>query len=173
VTQGIAANLVKDADQSTWLLAAHAAQQPALSDVVVHHHQVDDMVVVMDEALRAEACGVATQLRGRGRRVDLVLQAKKMKWVFKQAERCVRALLSTSTTASSLLQAAVSGPLQPRYFSASTVEARACRSNTIVSVVWCGSSQQACDCMQMQCGATSFDGARRVGTWRCTCQAPG
>ena len=51
--------------------------------------QVDDMVVVMDEALRAEACGVATQLRGRGRRVDLVLQAKKMKWVFKQAERCV------------------------------------------------------------------------------------
>ncbi len=45
------------------------------------------MVVVMDEGLRAEACGVATQLRGRGRRVDLVLQAKKMKWVFKQAER--------------------------------------------------------------------------------------
>ena len=46
------------------------------------------MVVVMDEGLRAEACGVATQLRARGRRVDLVLQAKKMKWVFKQAERC-------------------------------------------------------------------------------------
>ena len=46
------------------------------------------MVVVMDEGLRAEACGVATQLRGQGRRVDLVLQAKKMKWVFKQAERC-------------------------------------------------------------------------------------
>lgn len=46
------------------------------------------MVVVMDEALRPEACGVATKLRESGRRVDLVLQAKKMKWVFKQAERC-------------------------------------------------------------------------------------
>jgi hypothetical protein len=60
-------------------------------DLVVAYQivtQVDDMVVVMDEGLRAEACGVATQLRGRGRRVDLVLQAKKMKWVFKQAERC-------------------------------------------------------------------------------------
>jgi len=50
--------------------------------------QVDDMVVVMDETLRPEACGIAAQLRAAGRRVDLVLQAKKMKWVFKTAERC-------------------------------------------------------------------------------------
>lgn len=41
----------------------------------------------MDESLRPEACGIASQLRGKGRSVDLVLQAKKMKWVFKQAER--------------------------------------------------------------------------------------
>ena len=45
--------------------------------------QVDDLVMVMDEALRSEACGVAQRLRRAGRTVDLVLEAKKMKWVFK------------------------------------------------------------------------------------------
>ena len=39
--------------------------------------------MVMDEALRKEASGVAQQLRKAGRSVDLVLEAKKMKWVFK------------------------------------------------------------------------------------------
>jgi len=53
-----------------------------------HDLQVDDVVLVMDEALRAAACGVAARLRAAGRRVDLVLEAKKMKWAFKQAERC-------------------------------------------------------------------------------------
>ena len=45
--------------------------------------QVDDLVVVMDEALRDGASGVAQRLRRAGRSVDLVLEAKKMKWVFK------------------------------------------------------------------------------------------
>ena len=47
------------------------------------------MVMVMDEGLRAEACGIAARLRAAGRAVDLVLEPKKMKWAFKQAERCV------------------------------------------------------------------------------------
>jgi histidyl-tRNA synthetase len=45
--------------------------------------QVDDLVVAMDEGLREAASGIAQQLRRAGRRVDLVLEAKKMKWVFK------------------------------------------------------------------------------------------
>ena len=40
-------------------------------------------MVVMDEALREGASGVAQALRRAGRAVDLVLEAKKMKWVFK------------------------------------------------------------------------------------------
>ena len=44
--------------------------------------------MVMDEALRPQACGITAQLRGAGRRVDFVLEPKKMKWAFKQAERC-------------------------------------------------------------------------------------
>ncbi|CAL8472101.1 g11643 [Coccomyxa elongata] len=51
-------------------------------------HEVEDLVVVMDEALRGHAAGIAQRLRRAGRRVDLVLESKKMKWVFKQAERC-------------------------------------------------------------------------------------
>ena len=45
------------------------------------------MVMVMDESLRSEACSVAAKLRSAGRAVDLVLEPKKMKWAFKQAER--------------------------------------------------------------------------------------
>eukprot|EP01026_Neomeris_dumetosa_P028789 TRINITY_DN2332_c1_g1_i6.p1 TRINITY_DN2332_c1_g1~~TRINITY_DN2332_c1_g1_i6.p1 ORF type:complete len:517 (-),score=90.88 TRINITY_DN2332_c1_g1_i6:180-1730(-) len=50
-------------------------------------NKVDDMVMAMDERLRGEACNVAATLRGSGRKVDLVLEPKKMKWAFKQAER--------------------------------------------------------------------------------------
>ncbi|KAL6764397.1 hypothetical protein V8C86DRAFT_2475392 [Haematococcus lacustris] len=49
--------------------------------------QVDDVVVALDEALRADAAGVAQGLRKAGRRTELVLEAKKMKWAFKHAER--------------------------------------------------------------------------------------
>ena len=45
------------------------------------------MVVAMDEGLRAEACRAAARLRNAGRRVDIVLEPKKMKWIFKQAAR--------------------------------------------------------------------------------------
>ncbi|KAF8070920.1 Histidine--tRNA ligase [Scenedesmus sp. PABB004] len=55
--------------------------------------QVDDVVLVMDEALRPAACGVAARLRAAGRRVDLVLELKKLKWAFKQAERAGAARL--------------------------------------------------------------------------------
>lgn len=52
-------------------------------------HQVDDLVIAMDEALRPAACTAAARLRASGRKVDLVLEpGKKMKWAFKQAERC-------------------------------------------------------------------------------------
>uniref|UniRef100_A0A7S0X107 histidine--tRNA ligase n=1 Tax=Chlamydomonas leiostraca TaxID=1034604 RepID=A0A7S0X107_9CHLO len=49
--------------------------------------QVDDVVVALDEALRPAANGVAQGLRRCGRRVELVLESKKMKWAFKHAER--------------------------------------------------------------------------------------
>ena len=45
------------------------------------------MVMAMDEELRPQACEIAAQLRGAGRSVDFVLESKKMKWAFKQAER--------------------------------------------------------------------------------------
>eukprot|EP00873_Tetraselmis_striata_P018898 jgi/Tetstr1/439162/TSEL_027613.t1 len=52
-------------------------------------HQVDDMVMVMGDGVGAYAAGVAAKLRASGRSVELVLETnKKMKWAFKQAERC-------------------------------------------------------------------------------------
>ena len=40
-------------------------------------------MVALDEALRPGACGVALGLRRRGRKVELVMEARKMKWAFK------------------------------------------------------------------------------------------
>jgi histidyl-tRNA synthetase len=49
---------------------------------------VDDVVLVMDEPLRAAACGVAAQLRAAGRSVDVILEPrKKVKAAIKAAER--------------------------------------------------------------------------------------
>ena len=48
---------------------------------------VDDVVVSLGGELRAPAAGIAKRLRDQGRVVDLVLEQKKMKWVFKHAER--------------------------------------------------------------------------------------
>ena len=48
---------------------------------------VDDVVVCLGAELRADAARVAQRLRDAGRAVDLVLEQKKMKWVFKHAER--------------------------------------------------------------------------------------
>lgn len=42
----------------------------------------------MDEGLRSAACDVAMQLRQAGRDVDLVLEGKKMKQVFKVIAVC-------------------------------------------------------------------------------------
>ena len=50
-------------------------------------NRVSDVVFSMDESLRGAAMEVSSKLRGAGRRVDLVLEPKKMKWVFKHAER--------------------------------------------------------------------------------------
>ena len=49
---------------------------------------VDDVVFGMGAELRGAAMQVAAKLRSAGRTVDLVLEDKKMKWVFKHAERC-------------------------------------------------------------------------------------
>ena len=49
--------------------------------------RVSDVVFSMDESLRGAAMEVSSKLRGAGRRVDLVLEPKRMKWVFKHAER--------------------------------------------------------------------------------------
>ena len=48
---------------------------------------VSDVVFSMDESLRGAAMEVSSKLREEGRTVDLVLEPKKMKWVFKHAER--------------------------------------------------------------------------------------
>ncbi|MCH1591870.1 MAG: histidine--tRNA ligase [Candidatus Thalassarchaeaceae archaeon] len=49
--------------------------------------RVEDVVFCMDESLRGASMAVATKLREGGRSVDLVLESKKMKWIFKHAER--------------------------------------------------------------------------------------
>ena len=49
---------------------------------------VGDVVFGMGTELRSAAMQVAAKLRSAGRTVDLVLEDKKMKWVFKHAERC-------------------------------------------------------------------------------------
>lgn len=49
---------------------------------------VSDVVFGMGAELRGAAMQVASALRANGRSVDLVLEDKRMKWVFKHAERC-------------------------------------------------------------------------------------
>jgi len=51
------------------------------------HHGVQDIVFGMGPELRGAAMRVASSLRSSGRSVDLVLEDKKMKWVFRHAER--------------------------------------------------------------------------------------
>ena len=53
------------------------------ADCTLFLQQVEDLVIVLDESLRASASSIAQKLRRAGRRVDLVLEVKKMKWVFK------------------------------------------------------------------------------------------
>ena len=48
---------------------------------------VQDLVFPLGESLRPAAMRVAAQLRDAGRTVDLILEDKKAKWAFKQAER--------------------------------------------------------------------------------------
>ncbi len=50
-------------------------------------HGVQDVVFGMGSELRGAAMGVASSIRSSGRSVDLVLEDKKMKWVFRHAER--------------------------------------------------------------------------------------
>jgi len=49
--------------------------------------EIDDIVVALDPSLQKYTGQVASALRAAGRRVDVVLEQKKMKWVFKQGER--------------------------------------------------------------------------------------
>ncbi len=49
---------------------------------------VEDVVFGMGSELRGSAMQVAGKLRQSGRNVDLILEDKKMKWIFKHAERC-------------------------------------------------------------------------------------
>ncbi|GJN40507.1 hypothetical protein PR202_gb29728 [Eleusine coracana subsp. coracana] len=48
--------------------------------------QIDDIVFPLDEALEGPASNIASSLRKKGRAVDLV-EDKRLKWVFKHAER--------------------------------------------------------------------------------------
>ncbi len=49
--------------------------------------QLDDVVYPYDESLRESAIGIARDLRASGRSVDLILDGRKLKAVFKQADR--------------------------------------------------------------------------------------
>ncbi|CAH9100810.1 unnamed protein product [Cuscuta europaea] len=49
--------------------------------------QVDDIVCSLDPNLQGAASSVATILRDKGQSVDLVLENKPLKWVFKRAAR--------------------------------------------------------------------------------------
>ena len=51
------------------------------------HNGAQDIVFGMGSELRGAAMRVASSLRSGGRSVDLVLEDKKMKWVFRHAER--------------------------------------------------------------------------------------
>ena len=48
---------------------------------------VDVMVFAQSESLRGKAVAAATELRGQGVSVDLVLEDKKMKWAFQRADK--------------------------------------------------------------------------------------
>ena len=50
-------------------------------------HGVQDVVFGMGAGLREAAMEVASAIRSGGRSADLVLEDKKMTWVFKHAER--------------------------------------------------------------------------------------
>jgi histidyl-tRNA synthetase len=50
-------------------------------------HVVDDVVLALEDHLKAPAAMVAAHLRNAGRVVDLVLATKRLKWVFKHTER--------------------------------------------------------------------------------------
>jgi len=49
--------------------------------------EVDDVVFGMGSDLREASMQVAKALRDKGRRVDLILEEKRMKWVFRHSER--------------------------------------------------------------------------------------
>ncbi|KAK7245100.1 hypothetical protein RIF29_39934 [Crotalaria pallida] len=49
--------------------------------------QIDNIVCALDEDLQAAAAMVASLLREKGQNVDLVLENKPLKWVFKRAAR--------------------------------------------------------------------------------------
>ncbi|KAL1815927.1 hypothetical protein ACET3Z_018501 [Daucus carota] len=48
---------------------------------------VENIVCSLDRDLQGVAAAIATRLRGRGQSVDLVLENKPLKWVFKRAKR--------------------------------------------------------------------------------------
>ncbi|OWM69690.1 hypothetical protein CDL15_Pgr025539 [Punica granatum] len=49
--------------------------------------QVENIVCALDQDLQGAAASVATKLREKGQTVDLVLEGKPLKWVFKRAAR--------------------------------------------------------------------------------------
>ncbi|WJZ93084.1 hypothetical protein VitviT2T_012046 [Vitis vinifera] len=49
--------------------------------------QVENIVCALDHYLQGAAAAVATRLREKGQSVDLVLESKPLKWVFKRAAR--------------------------------------------------------------------------------------
>ena len=48
---------------------------------------VEDVVFCLHEENRTDAIAIASRLRSAGRKVDLVLEEKRMKWALKHADR--------------------------------------------------------------------------------------
>lgn len=50
-------------------------------------HEIEDIVFPLNGELKQAAAMVASNLRKKGRIVDLILEDKRLKWAFKHAER--------------------------------------------------------------------------------------
>ena len=50
-------------------------------------HDVEDVVFCLQEENRTDAMAIASRLRSTGRKVDLILEEKRMKWALKHADR--------------------------------------------------------------------------------------
>ena len=130
-------------------------------------------MVAMDAGLQAAAAEIAQQLRQQGRSVDLVLESKRMKWVFR-----VSCFPHTFVLLQIEADTCSSGPsellLQPGVLRAEHLSPVACAAARVCylsSVVHCRlpAPQSACPCADCGCAVQQ---AERVNAGRLVMVAP-